>query len=34
MKLIDVKFSTYIDFGIANNDKDPSFKVGDHVRIK
>ena len=34
MKPIDVTFSTYIDFGIANNNKDPNFKVGDHVRIK
>ena len=33
MKPVDVKFSTYIDFGIENNDKDPKFKVGDHVRI-
>ena len=24
--------TTYIDFGIKNNDKDPEFKVGDHVR--
>ena len=33
MKPIDVKSSTYIDFGIGNNDKDPKFKVGYHVRI-
>ena len=33
MKLIDVKSSTYIDFGKENNDKDPKFKVSDHVRI-
>ena len=26
---IDVKSSTYIDFGIGNNDKDPKFKVGE-----
>ena len=33
MKSVDVKSSTYIDFGTENNDKDPKFKVGDHVRI-
>ena len=33
MKPIDVKSSTYIDFGIGNNDKEPKFKVGYHIRI-
>ena len=33
MKPVDVKNGTYIDFGIENNDKDPKFKVCDHVRI-
>ena len=33
MKPIDVKDSTYIDFGKEVNDNDPIFKVGDHVRI-
>ena len=33
MKLIDVKNNTYIDFGKTVNDKDPKFKIGDHVRI-
>ena len=33
MKHVHVKLSTYIDFGIENNDKEPKFKVGDHVRI-
>ena len=33
MKPVDVKSSTYIDFGIENNYKNPKFKVGDHVRI-
>ena len=33
MKPVNVKISTYIDFGIENNEKDPKFKVGDHVRI-
>ena len=32
MKPIDVKDNTYIDFKMIN-DKDPKFKVGDHVRI-
>ena len=33
MQPIDVKNNTYIDFGKTVNDKDPKFKVGDHVRI-
>ena len=33
MKPDDIKSSTYIDFGIENNEKDSKFKVGDHVRI-
>ena len=33
MKPVDVKDNTYIDFGKKVNDKDPKFKVGDHVRI-
>ena len=33
MKYIDVKDSTYIDFGKEVNDNDLKFKVGDHVRI-
>ena len=33
MKPADVKSSKYIDFGIEHNDKDPKFKIGDHVRI-
>ena len=33
MKPVDVKDNTYIDFGKENNNKDPKFKVGDHVRI-
>ena len=33
MKLVDVKYNTYIDFSKEFNDKDPKFKVGDHVRI-
>ena len=33
MKPVDVYLSTYIDFGAENNDKDPKFEVGNHVRI-
>ena len=33
IKLVDVKDNTYIDFKKEVNDKDPRFKVGDHVRI-
>ena len=33
VKPVDVKDNTYIDFNKEVNDKDPKFKVGDHVRI-
>ena len=33
MKPIDGTSSRYIDFDKANNEKDPKFKVSDHVRI-
>ena len=33
MKPVDVKDNTYIDFEKEVKDKDPKFKVGDHVRI-
>ena len=33
MKPVDVKDNKYIDFEKEINDKDPKFKVGDHVRI-
>ena len=33
MKPVDVKDNTYINFGKGVNDKDPKFKIGDHVRI-
>ena len=33
MKPVDVKDNTYINFKKDVNDKDPKFKVGDHVRI-
>ena len=32
-KPIDVKDDTFIDIGKEVNDKDPKFKIGDHVRI-
>ena len=32
-KPIDVKDNTYINFRKEDNDHDPKFKVGDHVRI-
>ena len=33
MKPVDVKDNTHIDFKKESNDKNPKFKVGDHVRI-
>ena len=33
MKPVDVKDNTYINFEKEVNDKDPKFKIGDHVRI-
>ena len=33
MKPVDVKDNTCIDFEKEVNDKDPEFKIGDHVRI-
>ena len=33
MKPVDVKNNTYIDFKKEVNDKEPKFKIGDHVRI-
>ena len=33
MKFIDVKSSTYIDFSMENNDRDPKLKADNHVRI-
>ena len=32
-KTVDVKSSTFIDFNVENNDKDPKFEVSDHERI-
>ena len=33
MKPVDIKDNTYIDSMQCSNDKDPKFKVGNHVRI-
>ena len=33
MKSVDFKDNTYIDFKKEVNDKNPKFKIGDHVRI-
>ena len=33
IKPVDVQDNTYSDFFQKFNDKDPKFKVGDHVRI-
>ena len=33
MKPVDIKDNAYFDFEKEINDKDPKFKIGDHVRI-
>ena len=33
MKPIDVKPDSYVEYNADSNEKDPKFKVGDHVRI-
>ena len=33
MKPVDVKLGMYIRYSVKHNDKDPKFKVIDHVRI-
>ena len=33
IKPADVKLSTHIDLNVKNNDKDPKFEVGDHVKL-
>ena len=33
IKPVDIKSSTYIDFAVENNEKDPNVEVGDHVKI-
>ena len=32
MKPADVKSSTYTDFAVENNDKEPKSEIDDHVR--
>ena len=34
MKRVGVKNDTYIDFKKEVNDKDPKFKIGDHVKFQ
>ena len=33
MKTIDVKDDSFAEWNEKSNEKDPKFKVGDHVRI-
>ena len=33
MKPVDVKSNSYVEFNIDSNEKDPEFKVRDHVKI-
>ena len=33
MKPINVKSDSYAKYNVDSNDKDPKFKIGDHVRI-
>ena len=33
MKPVDVKSTTYIEFGTENNYEDSKFKIGDHAKI-
>ena len=33
MKPIDLKSDSYAHYNVDSNEKDPKFKVGDHVRI-
>ena len=33
MKPIDVKSDSFAEYNEESNEKDPKFKVGDHVRI-
>ena len=32
MNSVDVKSSTDVDFNVENNETNPKFEVGDHVR--
>ena len=33
LKPIDVNSDSYAEYNVDSNDKDPKFKIGDHVRI-
>ena len=33
MKPIDVNSDSYAEYNLGSNEKDPKFKVGDHMRI-
>ena len=33
MKPVDVKAGSYVEYNVNYNDKDPKFKIGDHLRI-
>ena len=33
-KYANVKSTTYVEFNVKNNVKDPKFKVGDHVKCQ
>ena len=33
IKAVDIKSSTYIDFDVENNNKDPKFQVSSHARL-
>ena len=33
MKSTDVKSNYYTEYNVDSNDKDPKFRIGDHVRI-
>ena len=33
MKPTDVKSNSYAEYNVDSNDKNPKFKIGDHVRI-
>ena len=33
MKPTDVNLNSYVEYKVDSNEKDPKFKIGDHVRI-
>ena len=34
MKPIDVESDSYAEYNLNSNEKDPKFKIGDHIRIQ